>query len=485
MSWPGRSKSAPKRARPVTLSTPSGRIVRVPMYWECPFVVSAIVNLSHRRGGVQHRADDLVVSGAPAEVAGQPVADLGLGRIELPLEQGLAGHEKSRRADAALERGVLEKALLQRMEGLALGHALDRLDPSAPDLAAQHEARAHEPAVQRDAAGTTVAGRAAFLAAGQVQGVAEHVQQRFLRLAEELDLVAVDRRFDMVFGHQFVLARSSAIMAARRVNTPATSMRNSTVPRLSSIGRHAARAAASSLSCAARSSRLPMMACAASGTSSTRAATAPSDTRASVTVPAPSTVKLTPAPTTAMSISVRGMKRRYASLERGGRGGSRKETTISPFRRASLRGPSITSSTGRSRVPCGPASVARAPAAMRAGTLSAAGEPLQRLPPSVARPCTWVEPMRFAASTTPGHTCFNRGCSLSSAPVTAAPIRQPPFSSVIARVSGIRLMSTIRSGSSTSARIWTRRLVPQARNRVSPVASASRVTASCSVSCAL
>ena len=30
MSWPARLKSAPKRARPVTLSTPSGRIVRVP-----------------------------------------------------------------------------------------------------------------------------------------------------------------------------------------------------------------------------------------------------------------------------------------------------------------------------------------------------------------------------------------------------------------------------------------------------------------------
>ena len=30
MSWPGRLKSAPKRARPVTLSTPSGRMVRVP-----------------------------------------------------------------------------------------------------------------------------------------------------------------------------------------------------------------------------------------------------------------------------------------------------------------------------------------------------------------------------------------------------------------------------------------------------------------------
>src|SRR5438093_4499406 len=438
--------------------------------------------LSHRRGGVQHCGDDLVVSGAPAEVAGQPVADLGLGRVGSILEQSLTGHEEARRADPALERRVFQEALLQRMERLTFGHALDGLDSSPANLAAQHEARAHQPTIQRDAAGAAVTGGAAFLAPGQVEGVAEHVEQRFLGLTEELDLVAVDRRLDMVFGHQFALARSSAIMAARRVNTPATSMRNSTVPRLSSIGRQAARAAASSRSCAGRSSRLPMMACAASGTSSTRAATAPSDTRAAVTVPAPSTVKLTPAPTTAMSISVRGMKRRYAWLERGGRGGSRKETTISPLRRASLRGPSITSSTGRSRLLSGPASVATAPAAMRAGTLSAAGEPLQRLPPSVARPCTWVEPMRFAASTTPGHTCFNRGCSLSSAPVTAAPIRQPPFSSVIARVSGIRLMSTIRSGSTTSARIWTRRSVPPARTRVSPVAPASRVTAPCSVS---
>src|SRR6266566_3276796 len=440
------------------------------------------LSLSHCGRGVQHSGHDLVVARAPAEIAGQPVAHLGFARVGVPVEQGLRRHQEAGRADPALERRAREERLLQRVEMLSGGQALDGLDGPSAHLAPQHQAGADEPPVQHHAAGAAVTGGAAFLAAGQVHGVAQHVEQRLLRLAEEFHRIAVHPRLYVVLGHQLVLARSSAIRAARRASTPATSMRNSVVPRLSSIGRQAARAAAESRCCAASSSRLPMMACAAAGTSSTRAATAPSDTRAAVTVPAPSTVKLTPAPTTAMSISVRGMKRRYASLERGGRGGSRKETTISPLRRASLRGPSITSSTGRSRLPSGPASVATAPAAMRAGTLSAAGEPLQRLPPSVARPCTWVEPMRFAASTTPGHTCFNRGCSLSSAPVTAAPIRQPPFSSVIARVSGIRLMSTIRSGSTTSARIWTRRSVPPARTRVSPVAPASRVTAPCSVS---
>ncbi len=61
--------------------------------------------------------------------------------------------------------------------------------------------------------------------------------------------------------------------------------------------------------------------------------------------------------------------------------------------------------------------------AKSAGTLSAAGEPLQRLPPSEQRPCTWVEPIRLAASTRPGQSLESAGCSLISAPVTAAPIR--------------------------------------------------------------
>ncbi len=51
-----------------------------------------------------------------------------------------------------------------------------------------------------------------------------------------------------------------------------------------------------------------------------------------------------------------------------------------------------------------------------AGTLSAAGEPLQRLPPAEARPWTWVEPIRLTASSTPGQTLPKRGCSASTAP---------------------------------------------------------------------
>src|SRR5262249_57773463 len=146
------------------------------------------------------------------------------------------------------------------------GHALDSFDAPTADLAAQHQARAHEPAVQRDAARAAVARRAALLAAGEVQGVAQDIEQRLLGLAQELDGVSVHDRFDVMLGHQWLRppplsapprARSSAISAARRASTPATSTRNSTVPRLSSMGRQAARAAASSRFCAASSTPLP------------------------------------------------------------------------------------------------------------------------------------------------------------------------------------------------------------------------------------
>ena len=88
--------------------------------------------------------------------------------------------------------------------------------------------------------------------------------------------------------------------------------------------------------------------------------------------------------------------------------------------------------------------VTMAPAATMAGTLSPAGEPLHRLPPGVARPWIWVEPIRLVASTTPGQTLLTLACSRSAAPETAAPIRKPPsFVSSMVVSSPIFLTSTM------------------------------------------
>ena len=71
-------------------------------------------------------------------------------------------------------------------------------------------------------------------------------------------------------------------------------------------------------------------------------------------------------------------------------------------------GPVTMLSTGTSRCPLAPATTQVARAAISAGTLSAAGEALHRLPASEARPWIWVEPIRLAASTTPGQACGQR-----------------------------------------------------------------------------
>ena len=261
-------------------------------------------------------------------------------------------------------------------------------------------------------------------------------------------------------------------------------MRYSTVPRLSSIGLEAAEHAAASASSAASSSAVPTIASAASGTRITVGATAPSATLAPVTR-SPSTTMLTPQPTTAMSISVRGMKRRYASPPPGPRRGRMIAATISPGSRVVRPGPAGISSTGASRQPPGPTMAIRAPAAKSAGTLSAAGEPLQRLPASVARDWIWVEPMRLRASVTPGQSLLTPSCAPSSAPDTAAPIRQPPSSAMMSRTPGIRLMSTTRSGFTVLDRSWTRRSVPPASTRTSPRAALASATASSKLSGAM
>src|SRR5437867_13274892 len=114
------------------------------------------LSLSHRRGGVHHRAHDLVVPRAPAQVAGEPVADLGLRRVGHPLEEGLGGHEEPWAADAALERGALQELLLQRVERLAGVPALVGLDLLATSLGTQHEPRAAQATVEPAATGAAI-----------------------------------------------------------------------------------------------------------------------------------------------------------------------------------------------------------------------------------------------------------------------------------------------------------------------------------------
>ena len=127
------------------------------------------------------------------------------------------------------------------------------------------------------------------------------------------------------------------------------------------------------------------MAAAASLTNNGVGATAPKETRALAITPRLH-VRLTATPTTAISISVLGINLRYASPDLAGRLGNVIASTISPLASEVWPGPVTIFSTATERRLAFPTTTAFAPAAIIAGTLSAAGDALQRLPTIVHRP---------------------------------------------------------------------------------------------------
>jgi hypothetical protein len=62
------------------------------------------------------RADDVLVAGAPADLTGEHLADLGLGRVRVAVEQPARGHHHAGRAEAALQAVALDEPLLDRVE---------------------------------------------------------------------------------------------------------------------------------------------------------------------------------------------------------------------------------------------------------------------------------------------------------------------------------------------------------------------------------
>src|SRR5450759_2021878 len=94
---PGRSKSSVYRAWPVTSRGSSRRLIAEPK------ILGAISSAFHPRGGFAHRRDDVVVAGAAAEVAFDPMTDVRFARIRIPFQEIARGEDHPRRAEAALK----------------------------------------------------------------------------------------------------------------------------------------------------------------------------------------------------------------------------------------------------------------------------------------------------------------------------------------------------------------------------------------------
>ncbi len=92
-------------------------------------------------GDVEHRLDDLLVTGAAAQHAGERVLDLGLVRLAIAREQVGRRHQHARGADAALRRAVVLERYLKRRELAVLRQAFDRDDVCGPPPARARSGR--------------------------------------------------------------------------------------------------------------------------------------------------------------------------------------------------------------------------------------------------------------------------------------------------------------------------------------------------------
>ena len=91
------------------------------------------------------RVEDLLVARAAAEVAGQRLADLVVGRARHAGEQVGGRDDEPGRAEAALDRARLDERALHRVQLVPLGQPLDRHHLVPVGLGGEHEARADEP----------------------------------------------------------------------------------------------------------------------------------------------------------------------------------------------------------------------------------------------------------------------------------------------------------------------------------------------------
>jgi hypothetical protein len=116
------------------------------------------------------RLEDLVVAGAPAEIAGERFGDLIPRRLRVLVEQVLCGQEESGRAVTALRSAQIGERVLERMEvSVAAGHPFDRGDLASVARRGDDEARENRLPVEEHGARAALPQLATVLGAGEAQ----------------------------------------------------------------------------------------------------------------------------------------------------------------------------------------------------------------------------------------------------------------------------------------------------------------------------
>ena len=174
------------------------------------------VQHGHRQVAVLHVArqfdgvENLLVAGAAADVAAEPFLDLFAVGKGVDAQRRGRRHHHAGNAVAALAGAGLVEGLLQHAQFAGLGQRLDSVDPGALHLRHRQQARLHQHAIDEHRTGAAFAGAAAFLVAGQVEVVANEIEQTLRRLRCTRNLAPVDDRAERKIRHRRPQVRSTA-----------------------------------------------------------------------------------------------------------------------------------------------------------------------------------------------------------------------------------------------------------------------------------
>ena len=125
------------------------------------------------------------IGAAAAEIAAHALADaLRIVAGLAFLDQADRAHDLARRAEAALEAVMGDEGRLHRMQPVAVRDALDRQDLGAVVADRERQAGIDPPPVDEHRAGAALAAVAALLGAGQIEPLAQQVEQRDARVVE-------------------------------------------------------------------------------------------------------------------------------------------------------------------------------------------------------------------------------------------------------------------------------------------------------------
>src|SRR5258708_18365636 len=148
-------------------------------------------------GGPADGPDDVLVSGAPADLAGYRGADLLVRRVGVVVEQPARGQHDARCAETALEAVAAGESLLHRVELAAALQALDGAYPTAVGHGREHCAGLHRHVVEPEDACAAVRCVAPPVRAGQAEIISDEVNEEQSRLDDARVLGPVDVHGDL------------------------------------------------------------------------------------------------------------------------------------------------------------------------------------------------------------------------------------------------------------------------------------------------